>query len=157
MARVRVTAKVDYAMRAAIVLARAAADDDGPVKGDRIAEAQGIPVKYLENILSELRQAGIVRSLRGSEGGYWLARPADEIPLADVIRAVEGPHATVRGERAESLDYPNGTEALQEVWVAVRANLRLVLERVTLGDLERGELPAEVRALVADPDAWTPH
>lgn len=129
----------------------------GPVKGDRIATSQNIPVKYLENILSELRQAGIVRSQRGAEGGYWLARPAAQINVADVIRAVEGPLAHIRGERAEELDYPDGTGALQEVWVAVRASLRAVLEQVTLADIASGTLPPHIHALTTDPDAWQPH
>src|SRR5439155_11614505 len=93
-ASVRVSAKVDYALRAVIELAAAG---DGPVKGERIAQAQEIPLKFLENILGDLRQAGIVRSQRGAEGGYWLARPADEISVADVVRTVEGPIANVRG------------------------------------------------------------
>jgi Rrf2 family protein len=152
-----VTAKVDYAVRAATMLAGCAAAGDGPVKGDRIGTAQAIPVKYLENILGDLRQAGILRSQRGADGGYWLARPADEVTIADVIRAVEGPLAHVRGERAESLAYPDGTGSLQEVWVAVRAALRSVLETVTLADVAAGTLPPSVRALVDDPDAWQPH
>ena len=154
--QVRVTAKVDYAVRAATMLATCAEDDDGPVKGERIATSQDIPVKYLENILSELRQAGIVRSQRGADGGYWLARPADEITIADVIRAVEGPLAHVRGERAENLEYPEGTGGLQELWVAVRASLRAVLEQATLADVASDDLPKEVKSLTADPDAWQP-
>jgi Rrf2 family protein len=129
----------------------------GPVKGDRIPTSQNIPVKYLENILSELRQAGIVRSQRGAEGGYWLARPAAQINVADVIRAVEGPLAHIRGERAEELEYPEGTGALQEVWVALRASLRAVLEQVTLADIASGTLPPHIHALTTDPDAWQPH
>jgi Rrf2 family protein len=151
---VRVTAKVDYAVRAALHLA--SAEGAGPIKGDRISEAQAIPLKYLENILSELRQAGIVRSQRGAEGGYWLARPAEEVVLADIIRAVEGPLAHVRGERPTALDYPDGTGALQDVWVAVRAALRSVLEQVTLADVVAGDLPPHVRRLIADKEAWEP-
>jgi Rrf2 family protein len=154
MAGVRVTAKVDYAVRAATMLATCAGEDSGPVKGERIASSQAIPVKYLENILSELRQAGIVRSQRGAEGGYWLARPAEEITVADVIRAVEGPLAHVRGERAENLEYPDGTGALQELWVAVRASLRSVLDHTTLADVASDDLPAEIRKLTADAAAW---
>jgi Rrf2 family protein len=153
----RVTAKVDYAVRAATVLADAAARDAGPVKGDRIASAQDIPVKYLENILSELRQAGILRSQRGAEGGYWLARPASEISLADIIRAVEGPLANVRGERPEELTYPQGAGALQGVWIATRAALRSVLEQVTLAHVAADRLPDEVARLIEEPDAWEPH
>jgi Rrf2 family protein len=154
---VRVTAKVDYAVRAATMLATSASAGEGPVKGERIATAQDIPVKYLENILSELRQAGIVRSQRGADGGYWLGRPAAEVSVADIIRAVEGPLAHVRGERAEALDYPEGTGALQEVWIAVRAALRSVLEHVSLEAVATGDLPPHVKELVADPDAWLPH
>jgi Rrf2 family protein len=154
---VRVTAKVDYAVRAATMLATESSRADGrPVKGERIASAQDIPVKYLENILSELRQAGIVRSQRGAEGGYWLARPAAEITVADVIRAVEGPLAHVRGERAENLEYPEGTGGLQVLWVAVRASLRAVLEQTTLADVAADDLPKEVKSLTTDPDAWLP-
>jgi Rrf2 family protein len=151
---VRVTAKVDYAVRAAMVLARAADDPGGPVKGERIGAAEDIPVKYLENILSELRQSGIVRSQRGADGGYWLAQPADEISIADIIRAVEGPLATVRGERAEQLDYGPESGALQDMWIAVRASLRSVLEQVTVADVVDDKLPRHVRKLVDDPNSW---
>jgi len=150
----RVSAKADYALRAAIELASA---DPGPVKGERIAQAQEIPLKFLENILSELRHAGIVRSQRGAEGGYWLARPADEIAIADVIRAVEGPLANVRGVRPDSITYEGAAEPLKDVWIAVRASLRSVLEAVTLADVASGELPEVVRDLVSDPGAWAPH
>jgi len=153
----RVTAKVDYAVRAAVMLATAAAEGEVPVKGEQLAERQDLPVKYLENILSELRQAGIVRSQRGAEGGYWLGVPADEVSVADVIRAVEGPLANVRGERPEALDYPKGTGALQEVWIATRSALRTVLERTTLADVAAGELPAHLAPYLDDPEAWQPH
>jgi len=153
-ARVRVTAKVDYALRAAIELAAA---DSGPVTCGRIAQAQEIPVRFLENILLDLRHAGIVSSQRGVEGGYWLARPADEITVADVIRAVEGAIANVQGVGPEQVEYAGSAERLREVWIAVRANLRAVLEHVTIADLARSELPARVEALASDPDAWQPH
>ena len=149
--RVRVSAKTDYAVRAAIELAASA---DVPVKGERIAQAQEIPVKFLENILGDLRHAGIVRSQRGVEGGYWLARPASEITLAEVIRAVDGPIANVRGMPPEEAEYGGAAGALQEVWIAVRASLRTVLEQVTLADVARGELPEVVRELTGDPEAW---
>jgi Rrf2 family protein len=152
---VRVSAKADYALRATIELA--ASGGDGPVKGERVAQAQGIPLKFLENILGDLRQAGLVRSQRGTDGGYWLARPAAEISLADVIRAVEGPIANVRGAGPEEVEYEGSAERLREVWIAVRANLRSVLEQVTLADVASGELPAEVEELARDPDAWTRH
>jgi Rrf2 family protein len=150
----RVSAKVDYALRACAELAAAG---DGPVKGDRLAQAQEIPLKFLENILLDLKHAGLVQSQRGAEGGYWLSQPAEEISLADVIRAVEGPIANVRGERPEQVDYSGPAAGLQQVWIAVRASLRAVLEEVTLADLAAGRLPDEVAALAADPDAWLPH
>lgn len=151
----RISAKADYALRACVELA--AVEETGPVKGERIAQAQEIPLKFLENILGDLRQAGLVRSQRGTEGGYWLARPASEINLAEVIRAVDGPLANVRGVRPESLEYAGSSEPLRDVWIAVRASLRSVLEEVTLADVAGGELPSVVRDLVADPEAWAPH
>ena len=151
----RVSAKVDYAVRAGAELAAAAGD--GPVKGDTIAQAQQIPLKFLENILLELKHAGLVQSQRGAEGGYWLAQPPEEISLADVIRAVEGPIANVRGERPEQVEYPGAATPLREVWIAVRANLRGVLETVTLADVAAGTLPDEVSRIASNPDAWLPH
>jgi Rrf2 family protein len=151
---VRVSAKADYAVRAAVELAAAG---EGPVKGERIAAAQSIPANFLENILSDLRHAGIVASRRGAEGGYWLARPAAEVSVADIIRAVDGPLANVRGVRSEQVSYEGSAEKLRDVWVAARASLRHVLENVTLADLASGELPESVRAIAADPDAWAPH
>ena len=149
----RVTAKVDYALRAALELAAAG---EGPVKGERVAQAQDIPLKFLENILLELRHHGLVQSQRGVEGGYWLSRPPEEITLAEVIRAVEGPLANVRGERPESVEYSGPAASLQEVWVAMRANLRAVLDSVTLADVASGRLPEAVGAITADPEAWQP-
>ena len=151
----RVTAKVDYAVRAGAELA--AASGEGPVKGERIAQSQQIPLKFLENILLELKHAGLVQSQRGAEGGYWLAQPPEEISLADVIRAVEGPIANVRGERPEHVEYPGAAGPLREVWIAVRGNLRAVLETVTLADVASGQLPDKVSRIAADPDAWEPH
>ena len=154
----RITAKVDYAVRAAIELARAAPDDGGrsaPVKGQHLATSQGIPVKFLENILAELKRSGIVASLRGADGGYWLARPAREVSVADIIRAVEGPLADVRGVRPDQLELGADLEALQRMWIAVRANLRAVLDQVSLEDLRAGRLPAAVDCLADDPEAWT--
>ncbi len=147
----RVSAKVDYAVRAGIELAAA---PEGPVKGEQISLEQDIPLKFLENILLDMRQADLVRSQRGRDGGYWLARPASEISVADVIRAVEGPLATVRGERAEELGYERAAAPLQEVWIAVRANLRGVLEAVTLADIVNNSLPEPVESLTRDPEAW---
>ena len=150
----RVSAKVDYALRACAELAVAG---EGPVKGERIAQAQSIPLKFLENILLDVKHAGLVQSQRGAEGGYWLSRPPGEIPLAEVIRAVEGPIANVRGIRPEQVEYEGPAAPLRDVWIAVRANLRAVLETVTLADLARGELPPEIAEVAADPDAWLPH
>jgi Rrf2 family protein len=148
---VRITAKADYALRAAVELAAAS---DGPTKGDTIAKAQGIPLKFLENILGDMRHAGIVRSQRGADGGYWLARDPKEISVADVIRAVEGPLASVRGEPPEELDYGGAAEDLQKVWIAVRSSLRSVAERVTLADIANRKLPARIEKLAADPQSW---
>jgi Rrf2 family protein len=153
---VRVSAKADYAVRAALELA--AAEGSGrPLKGERIAQAQAIPLRFLENILVELRHAGVVKSQRGAEGGYWLARPAAEISLAEVLRAVEGPLANVRGIFPQDVEYEGAAEHLREVWVAVRANLRAVLEAVTLAEVVRGELPEAIGTLTSDPEAWRMH
>ena len=148
----RVSAKTDYALRAAVELA--AAPEGVPVKGEKLSTSQSIPLRFLENILLQLRHAGIVESRRGAEGGYRLARPAAEITLADVIRAIDGPLAGVSGQRPETLDFKGRSEPLRDVWVAVRANLRAVLETVTLADLITGELPDPVAQLIADPDVW---
>ena len=147
----RISAKADYAVRAATELASA---KEGPTKGDAIARAQDIPLRFLENILGDMRQAGIVRSQRGAEGGYWLAKPAKEITVADVIRAVEGPLAAIRGEAPEDVVSSGSAESLGRLWVAVRASLRTVLENVTLADLAEGKLPARVDKLADDPEAW---
>jgi Rrf2 family protein len=151
----RISAKVDYAVRAAIELA--AAGEDHLTKADAIARAQEIPPKFLENILGDLRQGGLVRSQRGAEGGYRLARPPAQITLADIIRIVEGPMASVRGGRPEDVRYDGSAEPLQRVWIAVRSALRQVAEHVTLADLAEGRLPPEVEALTRDPDAWVTH
>ena len=147
----RVSAKVDYAVRALVELA--AAGDAGPVKGEVIAATQGIPLKFTENILSELRRAGVVGSQRGAVGGYWLKEPAASITVADVIRYVEGPLADVRGEPPEEVEYRGAAGPLQDVWIATRATLRSVLEAVTIADIATGELPDVVRRLSSDPDA----
>src|SRR5664279_2775929 len=131
----RISAKADYAVRAAVELAAAA--DEKPIKAERIATAQGIPLNFLENILGELRHAGVVRSHRGAEGGFRLAKPAEEVTVADVIRAVEGPLASVRGGPPEDSNYNGAAETLPQVWIAVRANLRKVVERVTIADLAK--------------------
>jgi Rrf2 family protein len=150
----RVSAKADYAVRAAVELAAA---DAGPVKGEVISQAQEIPLKFLENILGELRHAGLVRSQRGTEGGYWLAKPPEEITIADVIRAVEGPLASVRGASPESITYGGTAAPLGKLWVAVRANLRAVLEEVTIADVANGDLPRLVDEITSDPAAWLGH
>ena len=150
----QVSAKADYALRA---LSELASVGGGPLKGAQLSSAQSIPPKFLENILIELRHAGIVQSQRGAEGGYRLARPAANINLAEIIRAVDGPLANVRGHRPEAVKYEGPAEHLVEVWIAVRASLRSVLETVTLDDLVSGNLPKPVVELADDPDAWVPH
>jgi Rrf2 family protein len=131
--------------------------EEGLLKGERIAQAQGIPLKFLENILIDLRHAGIVHAQRGAEGGYRLARPATEVKLADVIRAIDGPLAGVQGDRPETLGFTGVAAPMREVWIAVRASLRSVLEQVTLADVVAGELPEHVRELLGDEDAWVSH
>ena len=148
----RISAKVDYAVRAVVELA--AATGEKPVKAERIATAQGIPLNFLENILGELRHAGIVRSHRGAEGGFRLARAPGEVTVADIIRAVEGPLASVRGGPPEEAAYPGASESLPRVWIAVRANLRRVVEHVTVADIAAARLPKTVDRLAEDPDAW---
>ena len=148
----RISAKADYAVRAAVELA--GHDGEKPVKAERIATAQEIPLNFLENILGELRHAGIVRSHRGADGGFRLAKPADQVSIADIIRAVEGPLASVRGGPPEETSYPGSSEALPRVWIAVRASLRNVVEHVTLADVASGELPASIDKLAKDPEAW---
>ena len=147
-----VTAKADYAVRAVIELADSS--QEAPRKVDDIATAQKIPVSFLENILTQLRSAGVVRSQRGPEGGYWLAHPAEEVNLAQIIRAVEGPLVGVRGQRPEEVEYVGSAESLQQVWIALRANLRKVLENVTVADVAAGRLPKEVLALTREEQAW---
>jgi Rrf2 family protein len=149
---VRISAKADYAVRAAVELA--AAPDEKPVKAERIATAQDIPLNFLENILGELRHSGIVRSHRGAEGGFRLAKPAEQLTIADIIRAVEGPLASVRGGPPEEISYPGTSQALPRVWIAVRANLRRVVEQVTVADVAQGKLPAAIDKLAEDPGAW---
>jgi Rrf2 family protein len=147
-----VTAKADYAVRAVVELADS--DQGSPRKVDEVAQAQGIPVSFLENILTQLRSAGIVRSQRGPEGGYWLAKPASEVNLAQVIRAVEGPLVGVRGQRPEEIEYVGSAESLQQVWIALRSNLRKVLEHVTVAEVASGKLPKDVLALTRQEEAW---
>ena len=146
----RISAKADYAVRAVVELAAAGEE---PVKGERLAEAQDIPLQFLEHILLELKHARLVRARRGARGGYWLARPPEEITLANVIRAVEGPLANIQDLAPEATDYPGNAKQLTEVWIAVRASLRRVLERVTIADLRDGTIPDKVLELTEDEGA----
>jgi Rrf2 family protein len=147
----QISARADYAMRALLVLAAAEAES---ATAQALADRQSLPRKFLEAILSDLRRAGLVRSQRGAEGGYRLARPADEITVGDVLRAVDGPLAAVRGERPETATYDGVAEHLQIVWVAVRAAVRSVLDEVSLADVLRGQFPLHVQELVDAPGAW---
>jgi Rrf2 family protein len=149
---VRITAKADYAVRAALELA--AAKDDAPVKGEKLAEAQEIPLQFLEHILLSLKHHELVKAKRGVRGGYWLSGPPEEITVADVIRAVEGPLANIHDVPPEDTHYSGNAAHLRDVWVAVRANLRAVLEEVSLADVLAGELPDGINELLDDPDAW---
>jgi Rrf2 family protein len=150
--RMRLSARVDYALRAMAELAAAPVDSRNTVDG--LATAQSIPAKYLEAILGSLRRAGLLRSQRGPEGGYRLARPATEISIADIIRAIDGPLATFRGERPEDLTYPGAAAPLQEVWIALRASERAILDEVTLAHIATNKMPRRVRTLIADRAAW---
>jgi Rrf2 family protein len=147
----RLSARVDYALRAMAELAAASA----PRTVDQLAAAQRIPSKYLENILGELRRGGLLRSQRGPDGGHRLARPTSEISIADVIRALDGELANVRGNRPENLAYTGAAAPLQQVWIALRASERVILEGVTLAHVVSGEMPEQVAALVANPAAWS--
>jgi Rrf2 family protein len=151
MAIMRLSARADYALRAAIELAAAT---EGHVTAEQLARTQQIPGKFLETILTQLRRAGLVRSQRGPDGGFWLARPADEIALADIIRAIDGPLVGVRGERPENVSYPGAAEPLQQVWIALRANERAILEGVTLANIVSGTLPDAINHLTENPRAW---
>ena len=152
---VKISAKAEYAVRAALELA-AAFGDESPMKAEAISRAQDIPAKFLESILLDLRRADLVRSHRVAVGGYRLARPATDVTIADIIRAVDGPLAYVRGERPERVAYVGASEHLTDLWVALRASIRDVLEATTLEDVLDGTLPVDVQALVAKPGSWTP-
>ena len=147
-----VTAKADYAIRAVVELVDSS--QERPYKIDAVAQAQSISPSFLENILTQLRSAGFVRSQRGPDGGYWLARPPDELNIAQIIRAVDGPLVGVRGEPPKEVEYVGSAESLQQVWIAVRANLRKVLEHVTVADVAAGKLPQDVLALTRREEAW---
>jgi Rrf2 family protein len=156
MTGMQVSAKADYAIRALVELA-AAPPDPGFISVEVLAGRQQLPTKFLETIFTVMRKDGIVRSRRGAEGGYQLSRPADQISVADVIRSVDGPLAGVRGLRPEDTVYDGAAAAMPDLWIALRAAVRAVLERVSLADLASGHLPASVRKLAADPAAWLPH
>ncbi|ATW47110.1 RrF2 family transcriptional regulator [Streptomyces peucetius] len=149
----RISARADYAVRAALLLV----DDGkrGPLKAEAIAEAQEIPHKFLESILNDMRRGGLVVSQRGVNGGYRLARAAEDITIADVVRAVDGPLVSVRGVRPPELAYSGPAESLLPLWIAVRANVRRILEGVSLADVASGRLPEFVNALADDPAAWS--
>ncbi|MFG2226467.1 RrF2 family transcriptional regulator [Streptomyces sp. NPDC050161] len=149
----RISARADYAVRAALQLA--AAGDAGPLKAEAIAEAQDIPRKFLEGILNDMRRGGLVVSRRGGSGGYRLARDAREISIADVIRVMEGPLVSVRGVRPPELAYSGPARSLLPLWIALRANVRQILEGVSLADVAASELPGDVSELADDPEAWT--
>ncbi|MEA3020862.1 MAG: hypothetical protein QOI47_2386 [Actinomycetota bacterium] len=148
-----ISAKVDYATRVLLTLA---ASDGTPIRGETLATAQGMPVRFVENTLVELKRGGLVTSQRGSDGGYRLAKPASQISIADIIRVLEGPLAEVHGLRPDQRSYEGPAEHLQDVWVALRGAMRLVLESTTLDKVLTGKLPKRVAALIADPDAWAP-
>lgn len=149
MSAMRMSAKAEYAVRAMIQLA-AAPDDGGPVKTDDLAKAQGIPPQFLVDILSDLRSDRLVRSHRGRDGGYQLARPATSISIADVLRCIDGPLASVRDIGLGDLPYSGPTSALTDVWRALRASMRSVLEETTLADVASDGLPEHVRRLADD-------
>lgn len=153
----RISAKADYGIRALIALAAREEESDAPVTRDQLGAAQDIPGAFLENILLELKRAGLVRSIRGQQGGFRLARATSQITVAEIIRALDGPLASVRGARPEDLEYAGRAAPLRDVWIALRVSLRAVLEEITLADLLAGELPAGVRRLVDAPEAWRSH
>lgn len=155
MVAVRISAKVDYAVRALCELA--VHDSEVPLKAEQMAAAQDIPLSFLENILVDLKRAGFVRSQRGQVGGYRMAKAPADITIADIIRAVEGPLADVRGTRPESLAFEGPAESLREVWLATRVSLRRVLEKVSVANVVAGKLPRSVGKLLDDPDTYTSH
>ena len=150
----RVSAKADYAVRAVVELAAGGATSERPMKGDAVGRAQSIPTKFCENILAELRAAGVVSSRRGADGGYWLAVDAARVTLGDIVRVVDGPLAAVRGVRPDAAEFEGSAVPLRDVWVALRASLRSVLDTVTVADVVSGVLPTAVGALLADERAW---
>ena len=160
--RVRISHKVDYGVRVMTAIATLEREQPGrPIQRSVLAERDQLPPGFLVDILAALRNARLLKSHRGGGGGWSLARPADQIAIADVIRALDGPLASVRGLRPHELAAERARQVTDrtiiDMWIAVRAALRGVLEHVTVADLARGELPAEIAALAADPDAWDPH
>ena len=147
----RVTARVDYAVRSATELA---IEYPGTLTADTIAARQGLPLAFTKQILSAMRRSALVQSQRGGEGGYRLLPAPDSVSIADIVRAVEGPLADVRGEAPETLDYPPSTDVLRSLWIATRASLRAVLENVTLADLAAGALPKDVLGYTEQAGAW---
>lgn len=148
-----ISARSDYAVRAALGLA---SKYPATVSSASLATEQDLPRKFLEAILADLRRAGLVRGQRGVEGGYVLTRAPHEMAIGEVLRAVDGPLAEVRGRRPEETSYEGTAEHLQQLWVAVRAAVRNVLDEVTLDDIVKGRLPGHVRRLITAPDAWQP-
>jgi Rrf2 family protein len=151
---VDISARVDYAVRAMLILAEAEAEGTGPVSIDSLSNRQELPRKFLEAIFADLRRADLVLSRRGARGGYVLGRERSKISVGDVFRAVDGPLAEVRGLRPHETTYHGVAAHLPSLWVAVRASLREVLDDTTLEDLRTGDLPDRVRELLATPDAW---
>ena len=154
-ALMRVSAKTDYALRA--LLEMSSRDDAKPVSAEELGRLQDIPHGFLQAILADLRRAGYVMAQRGQSGGWRLNRDAEEISVADVIRAVDGPLVSVYGMRPESVQYNDSAAVLQHVWIAARHSLRMVFEQVTIQDLADGKLPQGIAALTEDEDAWQPH
>jgi len=148
----RIPASVDYAIRAMAELASAG---DGPVTAEELARAQGIPLKFLRGIMTELKRSRLVSSQRGPDGGFVLTRPAEEISLADIFRAIDGPLATVRDQSLSSMTHAGAAAELPIVWMAVRASLRRVLEGVSIADLAAGSLPAAITDLASEYRAET--
>jgi Rrf2 family protein len=151
---VDISARVDYAVRAMLILAEADAEGSGPISIDSLATRQELPRKFLEAIFADLRRGNLVLSRRGARGGYVLGRPRDEISVGDIFRAVDGPLAEVRGLRPHETEYHGVATHLPSLWVAVRASLREVLDETSIEDLRTGDLPSRVRQLLTAPDAW---
>ncbi|HEU4812466.1 MAG TPA: Rrf2 family transcriptional regulator [Nocardioides sp.] len=151
----RVSAKSDYALRALIEMATR--EDGRAVSAEELGRLQDIPHGFLQAILADLRRAGVVMSQRGQSGGWRMARAAEEISVADVIRAVDGPLVSVYGLRPEAVSSNEKAEGLQQVWIAARRSLRDVFEQVSIQQLAEGKLPKAVTSRTADEDAWQPH